>query len=391
MARVYMTQSAMSEKSSMRILHVYKTYFTDTMGGIEQVLLQLTRGLSDWGVQNRLLVVSPNARPAVIARPEADVYRYPITAQLASNPVSWQAMRSFKQHLAWADVVHYQFPWPFADLLHQLHQDRKPSIVTYQSDIVRQKKLMTLYRPLMSRFLDAVDIVVATSPNYLDTSKVLSQLARRPEVIPNGLDTSSCPPAPEELVAHWRQALGEGFFLFVGVLRYYKGLETLVLAASRVSALIVIAGAGPEQERLRGLAEAGAVKNIRFLGHVSDQDKAALLQLARVFVFPSHLRSEAFGMSLVEAAMYAKPMISCDIGSGTSYINQHGVTGLVVPPEAPQALASAMERFLQEPGLAWTMGQAARQRYKQLFTGERMAASYFDAYQRLLANRSVCQ
>jgi rhamnosyl/mannosyltransferase len=368
----------------MRVLHVYKTYFPDTMGGIEQVLLQLTRGLKDLGVENRLLVLSPDASEAVIERPEATVYRYPITAQFASNPVSWQAMWHFREHLAWADVVHYQFPWPFADLLKLVHQRRKPSVVTYQSDIVRQKKLMTLYRPLMSRFLNSVDLVVVTSPDYLETSEVLSKLARRPQVIPNGLDECSCPRAPESLLAHWRQVLGEGFFLFVGVLRYYKGLETLVQAASLVDSVVVIAGTGPEEERLRALAAASSVNNLYFLGHISDADKAALLQLSRVFVFPSHLRSEAFGMSLIESSMYAKPMISCDIGSGMSYINQHEVTGLVVPPEAPQALANAMERFIQEPELGPVMGRAARQRYEQLFTGRRMAAAYLDAYQQIL-------
>ncbi len=375
----------LTAEASLRVLHVYKTYFPDTMGGIEKVLLQLTQGLFNRNVQSRVLVLSPNAQPSLIVRPEAEVYRYPITLQVASNPVSWQAWRHFDEHLSWADIVHYQFPWPFADLLHLVHKVNKPSIVTYQSDIVRQKTLMRLYRPLMIRFLNSMDNVIATSPDYLRTSEVLSHLERRPEVIPNGLDESSCPPAPESLVAHWRGILGDGFCLFIGVLRYYKGLDTLVLAAARVNALVVIAGDGPEEGRLRALAEAGSVANVRFLGHVSDADKSALLQLARVFVFPSHLRSEAFGMSLIEAAMHAKPMISCDIGSGTSYINQHNVTGLVVPPEAPQALASAMERFLNEPELARVMGSAARDRYEQHFTGEKMADSYFSAYQRLLA------
>ena len=368
----------------MRVLHVYKTYFPDTMGGIEQVLLQLTRGLADQGVHNRLLVLSPDAEPGTIARPEADVYRYPITAQLASNPMSVQAWRHFREHMAWADIVHYQFPWPFADLLDLLHKGRKPSVVTYQSDIVRQKRLATLYRPLMTRFLSSVDQVVATSPDYLESSPVLSQLARQPKVIPNGLDESSCPPAPASLLAHWRQVLGEGFFLFVGVLRYYKGLDTLIQAASRVNALVVIAGDGPEQERLRVAAQTLSATNIRFLGHVSELDKAALLQLARAFVFPSHLRSEAFGMALIEAAMYARPMISCDIGSGMSYINLHGVTGLVVPPEASAALADAMERLRLDHSFAQTLGQAARQRYEQFFTGRQMAAAYLAIYQRLL-------
>lgn len=369
----------------MRVLHVYKTYFPDTMGGIEQVLLQLTQGLSARDVQNRLLVLSPDAQPEIIIRPEATVYRYPITVQLASNPVSWKAWKHFREHVAWADIVHYQFPWPFADLLHLAQGVRKPSIVTYQSDIVRQKRLMTLYRPLQDRFLRSVDRVVATSPAYLETSPVLSKLASRPEVIPNGLDESSCPPASFQKLQQWRAMLGEGFFLFVGVLRYYKGLETLIDAAGRVSASIVIAGTGPEEERLKERAKARCLDNVKFLGHISDEDKAALLQLALAFVFPSHLRSEAFGMSLIEASMFARPMISCEIGSGTSYINQQGVTGLVVSPESPAELAGAMERLVRNPEMTHAMGQAARRRYEQLFTGRKMASSYLDSYQRMLA------
>lgn len=374
----------MTGEASLRVLHVYKTYFPDTMGGIEKVLLQLTEGLSRRNVHNRILVLSPDPLPAVIVRPEAEVFRYPITFEVASNPFSWQAWRHFEEHVTWADLVHYQFPWPFADLLHLSHRQRKPSVVTYQSDVVRQKVLMRIYRPLMFRFLNSVDSVIATSPEYLRTSEVLAQLGHEIEVIPNGLDDESCPPASESRVLHWRGSLGEGFCLFIGVLRYYKGLETLVRAASKVRTPIVIAGDGPELERLRALAKAESVTNLVFLGHVSEEDKAALLKLAGVFVFPSHLRSEAFGMSLIEAAMHSKPMISCEIGSGTSYINQHNVTGLVVPPETPQALASAIQRLIDEPDLAQRMGSAARNWYEKMFTGQQMAASYYAVYQRIL-------
>jgi glycosyltransferase involved in cell wall biosynthesis len=368
----------------MRILHVYKTYYPDTTGGIELVLRQLTRGLAALGVESRLLVLSPQSFPNVLDLPEATVYRYPITAQLASNPMSWAAWRNFGEHLKWADIVHYQFPWPFADLLHLCKAQKTPSVVTYQSDVVRQKRLMTLYRPLQDRFLRTVNRVVATSPVYLESSPVLSKLAHRPAMVPNGLDESCCPkPTPEKL-DHWKRLLGEGFFLFVGVLRYYKGLDSLIDAASRVDQLIVIAGAGPEEARLKKRAADAGLKNVRFLGHVSEEDKGALLQLARAFVFPSHLRSEAFGMSLIEASMFAKPMISCEIGSGTSYINLHGTTGLVVQPESPDELADAMLKITQVPIKARLMGEAARLRYEQMFTGKAMAAAYLEIYQRLL-------
>jgi len=194
--------------------------------------------------------------------------------------------------------VHYQFPWPFADMLHMSAACRKPSVVSYQSDIVRQRLLLHAYSPLMKRFLRSVDAVVATSPQYRESSPVLAGL---PEVrvIPNGIDEAGYPDPGAGNLQSWRESVGEGFFLFVGVLRYYKGLETLLRAARGFEGRIVIAGTGPEAGHLQEYAAREALDNVRFVGAVSDVDKMALLQLSRAFVFPSHLRSEAFGMSVL--------------------------------------------------------------------------------------------
>ena len=371
---------------NIRVLHVYKTYYPDTTGGVEMVLCQLMRALHPMGVENRLLVLSPEANPVRMEYPEAQVIRCRTSLEMASNPMSLSALGEFRRQLDWADIVHYQFPWPFGDLLHWLHGGRKPSMVSYQSDIVRQKNLMRLYRPLMRRFLASVDRVCATSPNYRATSAVLSQLGKRVDVIPNGMDAAMCPSATSEVLEQWKSRLGQGFFLFVGVLRYYKGLHTLVEASVGIDVPVVIAGSGPERDVLEAQARKQGASRIHFLGHVSEQDKSALLQLAGAFVFPSHLRSEAFGMSLVEASMHSKPMISCEIGTGTSYVNLDQVTGLTVPPENPAALRAAMQQLLNDPVKARLMGLAARQRYEEHFTGQCMAASYLRMYQELLVH-----
>ena len=375
---------------AIRVLHVYKTYYPDTTGGVEMVLQQLVRSLASMGVESRLLVLSPDPHPAQISFPGVVVIRCQTSFALASNPMSLSALGEFRRQLAWADVVHYQFPWPFGDLLHLLCGGRKPSVVSYQSDIVRQKNLMRVYRPLMQRFLERVDRVCATSPNYRDTSPVLSRLQKPVDVIPNGLDADMCPPAPDGVLQRWRARLGEGFVLFVGVLRYYKGLHTLIEASVGLDAPVVIAGSGPEAASLQALARKLGASRVLFLGHVSDEDKSALLQLCGCFVFPSHLRSEAFGMSLVEAAMYAKPMVSCEIGTGTSYVNLNGVTGLTVPPENSDAMRLALQQVLHHPEQAMDMGRAARQRYEENFTGQRMAQSYLQVYRQLLNQSARC-
>jgi glycosyltransferase involved in cell wall biosynthesis len=371
----------------LRVLHVYKSYYPDTVGGIEQVIAQLGTALAALGDESRIFTLSPDPVPAVLRRAEGEVHRCRTTLEIASNPLSFRAFRAFARQLEWADVVHYQFPWPFADLLHVACARGKPSVVSYQSDIVRQKWLLRGYAPLMGYFLRSVDAVVTTSPQYFDSSTVLARVANKVHVIPNGIDEASYPAPSPPLIEDWRSRVGEGFFLFVGVLRYYKGLRTLLRAAKGFAGQIVIAGTGPELEHLQDFAAREGLVNVRFVGTVSDEDKICLLHLARAFVFPSHLRSEAFGMSLLEAAMCGKPMICCEIGTGTSYINVDGVTGFVVPPEDPQALRQAMQRLLDDPKQAQVLGAAARARYEALFTADHMAKAYQAVYGELLSAR----
>jgi rhamnosyl/mannosyltransferase len=364
----------------LRVLHVYKSYYPDTVGGIEQVIAQLATALRASGDESRIFTLSPQADPPVLQRPEGEVHRARSVAEVASNPLSVTAFGEFRRQLDWADVVHYQFPWPFGDLLHLACARGKPSVVTYQSDIVRQKLLLRAYAPLMNRFLRSVDAVVATSPQYRQTSPVLGALPRTARVIPNGIDAASYPQPPRENVERWRDSVGEGFFLFVGVLRYYKGLRTLLQAAKGFAGRIVIAGSGPEAAHLRETASAEGLANVHFAGSVSDEDKMALLHLSRAFVFPSHLRSEAFGMSLLEAAMCSRAMVCCEIGTGTSYINVDGVTGIVVPPEDPDALRSALQRLMDDAPLAARMGNAARARLDETFSAQAMARAYHQLY-----------
>lgn len=126
------------------------------------------------------------------------------------------------------------------------------------------------------------------------------------------------------------------------------------------------------------------IDNIHFLGALQDDDKSALLQLCTCLVFPSHLRSEAFGISLLEGALYSKPLISSEIGTGTTFINIDGLTGLVVPPSDPRALRKAMDEIWFNPEKARTFGQAAQQRFEKLFTADKMIESYAGLYMSLL-------
>ncbi|AMP16210.1 glycosyltransferase family 4 protein [Collimonas pratensis] len=375
----------------MRVLHFYKTYQSESYGGIAQTIFQLCKCSSASGVESEVLTLSEAPEPAELMYHGHLVHRVKQDLQIASTGFSLSAIRRFAQLAEDFDLVHYHFPWPFMDLAHFVTRMNKPSVVTYHSDIVRYKVLLQLYRPLMHRFLSSVDAIVATSPNYLQTSSVLAGYKEKTQVIPIGLDKSSYPKPSEAVTEQWRQRIGGRFFLFVGAIRYYKGLHILLDAAHGTDYPIVIVGAGPiEKELKRHAAELG-LNNVIFLGIVNDEDKVALLRQCYALVFPSHLRSEAFGISLLEGAMYGKPMISSEIGTGTSYINNHGETGLVVPPSDPAAFRAAMQQLWNNPDQAQAMGVRAQARYQKLFTARVMGESYATLYRDVLAMRGVTE
>lgn len=373
----------------MRVLHFYKTYYPDSVGGIEQVIRQLCVGTSRLGVTNTVLSLSRQKNLAPIQFDGHVVQRVPLNFEIASNACSVQAIGALARMARQADVVHYHFPWPFMDLAHFMARVDKPSVVSYHSDIVRQKRWLRLYQPLKHRFFDSVDAIVAASPNYLDSSTVLQRYRDKTRVITYGLDKATYPNVEPCRLAHWRAKVGPKFFLFVGVLRYYKGLHILLEAARGLDCPIVIVGTGPEEAALKEQAARLGLTQLMFAGALEEADKAALLSLCYGLVFPSHLRSEAFGISLLEGAMYGKPMISCEIGTGTTYINRGGETGLVVPPSDPAALRAAMQTLWNDAGLARRMGARAEQRYHELFTSEQMAAGYTDLYKELVARRTT--
>lgn len=368
----------------MRVLHFYKTSFPDTVGGIEQVISQIARGSKNFGIETDVLSLSKDRLPRTIKVDGYNVHRAQLDLQIASTGFSASSFSRFAKLAEKADVINYHFPWPFMDIVHFMTRVKKPTLVTYHSDIVRQKFLLKLYRPLQNKFLGSVDSIVASSPNYLATSAVLKKFSSKVSVIPIGLDKSSYLISTPQRLKFWRDKLSPKFFLFVGVLRYYKGLHTLLEAAQRTDYPIVIVGAGPIEEELKAKVFKLGLRNISFLGQVSDEDKIALITLCYAVVFPSHLRSEAFGISLLEGAMFGKPMISCEIGTGTTFINIANETGLVVPPSDFLKLRQAMQYLWEYPEEASKMGKYAEERYWKYFTADQMVKSYVELYEKLV-------
>jgi len=369
----------------VRVLHVYRTYFPDTQGGLEEVIRQICLNTQTLSVDSRVLTTSSNPASAPIDLNECTVYQNRKHIEIASCSIALGAVPEFKRQLAWADIVHYHFPWPFADILHFAVNVNKPTVVTYHSDIVRQRLLGWAYRPLMNRFLSSVDSIICTSPNYFATSDVLSRHAHKVNIIPIGInDLPARHIQKEEVDIEIEAQYGRDFFLFVGVMRYYKGLHILLQAAHNASYRFVLVGSGPIEQDLKEQAKKMGLNNVTFAGYLPDRVKNHLFNLAIAVVFPSYLRAEAFGITLLEGARHGRPLISTEIGSGTSHVNIHGETGLVVPPGSHTALRRALDQIWHNRETAKHMGNQARKRYEKLFSGKVMGERYFALYQSML-------
>jgi glycosyltransferase involved in cell wall biosynthesis len=349
----------------MRVLHVGK-FYPPHRGGMERVLetvCQVSRGL----VQSRVLVT--NASPVTV---EEDIEGVPVTrigtvgaaGSVHVAPAFVSALRR-----AEADLMILHEPNPWALLSWSIARPRVPLAIWYHSDVVRPALQYALfYAPVARGPYTRAQRFIVSSPALARHAAALARYQDRIRVIPFGID-----PAP------WRPAAGVSngnrapFFLFAGRHVDYKGVDVLLRALAGSALTAVIAGDGPRRAAWQRLAgELGLDGRVTFTGEIPDDELRRLMQACDAFVLPSVTRAEAFGYVQIEAMAAGKPVISTDVPSGVSWVNEHDRTGLVVPAGDPAALRAAMHRLAADPDLRAALGAAGRARVEQEFTLERL-------------------
>jgi len=372
----------------MHIVHIYKDY-APVLGGIENHLRDLAEAQACAGHDVTVLVTQQRGLPAsderiagvrvVKARRWLDVQSAPIAA-------------SFPQLVAQltrnADIAHLHAPYPIGEACNLLCGRAHRTVVTWHSDIVRQKTLLRFYAPLLRRVLAHADRILPTSEIYARSSPWLRPHLDKCTYVPLGIDPQRFAPTARtldraaELRAQWTAGLDAPLVvLSVGRLRYYKGLDDLIRAlVTCPNTVAVIAGDGPMRTEWQALAESlGVAARVRFVGSPSDDDLPACFRAADVYALPANVRAEAFGIAVLEAMASNLPVVTTEVGSATSWINQHGVTGCVIPPHDPAALAAALDS-LRDPATRRRMGDAARARVLAEFTRALMVQRVLAAY-----------
>ena len=238
------------------------------------------------------------------------------------------------------------------------------------------------YQGVRARLSNRVDVVTTPSCYTLNTITELGFFGRaRRLVVPNSHGFRT-----EELARLGAEQLGEPHLpgklrlLYLGRLETIKGIDVLCEAFAGIAGAypqvrLDVAGSGAREASLR--EQYSGLPSIRFHGHVMGAEKEKLIAAADVLVMPSVVR-EVFGISIVEAYAYGKPVIASRIG-GRPELVREGETGLLVEPGDVAALQNSIRRMADEPDLAMSMAPICRQT-AQAYTMEAVTDGYLAAY-----------
>ena len=353
-----------------RVLLLGKAY-PPWVGGVEKHMEDLARHLHRRGWEVDVLCAAANGTHSRETRDGVNVHRLAARGRLWSQPLALGYVTACRRLARNADIVHLHVPNPLGELASVLASGKKPLVVTWHSDVVRQRIAAPVLVPLERACLRRAECVLATSPPYARNSPRLSEFAGKVRIVPLGLDLerfdsllASSEPAMESAAERYEQPIT----LCVARLVSYKGLGFLIRAMPGLPGSVIVVGDGPLRNDLLALADNLGVGNrLHIEAGLSDAELACRYRIADVFVLPSVQRSEAFGIVQLEAFAAGLPVISTALPTGVPWVNQDGVTGLVVEPANTNALAAASRRLLRDNPMRQSMGRAARNRVETSF------------------------
>jgi len=353
--------------TGIRPLHIAK-FVPPPYAGVEAHADTLLRALLP-EIEGTLVAGDWPTRPPGLLQPPYRVLSAPGLAMFGNLPLSpgvvWHARRELRSGRC--NLLHLHAPNPIGDVAGLVCGARVPVVMTWHSDIVRQRTMLQFYRPVQRRALQRADRIVVFTPKHYESSAQLHQIDVSAKIVkvPIGIDFSRLDAAhadPAVRAAIDTFARGRPVALTVGRHVYYKGYEYLLAALARLRSdtVLVMIGSGVLTPQLQRQAkELGIRERVLFLGEIDDAGLAAAMHRCDFFCLPSIERSEAFGIASAEAMSCGKPTVVCELGNGVNYLNREGLTSLTVPPRDVAALADAVDTLARDAGLRQRMGAAA--------------------------------
>ncbi|MGB8452457.1 MAG: glycosyltransferase [Anaerocolumna sp.] len=368
----------------IKILQINKLYYPVT-GGIERVVQQIAEGLKE-KTDMEVLVCRNRGKTVTEDINGVKITRAGSLGILSSMPISLAFISKLRKLSKDKDVLHFHMPFPLGDLACLLSGYKGKVVVWWHSDIVRQKKLMKLYRPIMERFLKRADVIIVATQGHIDGSDYLPGYRDKCAIIPFGVE----PMIEYRGAQYLKKAVpihkDKINLLFVGRFVYYKGCEVLLRAVSQVDGIeLTMVGSGELEAKLKEEAVLLGIQNrINFRGNLDENELNKAFEDCDVFVLPSVLKSEAFGLVQIEAMAYGKPVINTKLPSGVPYVSIDHLTGLTVPPDDVQALANAIQWMVEHEDERIEMGRRARERVEECYQMNVMLNRIMYTYESLI-------
>ena len=365
----------------VKITHLFKTYFPDSQGGLEEAIRQIGKYSVKNGYDVKVVSVSNN--PIKTTLDGIKVESFKRTFGNNSFPVSFSLVRNFRSIIKDTDIIHIYYPYPLTELLTLLSFTSKPIVVTFVCDIFERKIFRFLYKPFIFLLFKKAKYIVPINENLYASTKFLHRYKDKIRVINLWIDSERMNKLDKSLLIGKENIIPNKFAVFVGVLRWYKGLDILLDSAKHIKYEIIIIGKGPLYEHLNQRINDEKIENVKLLGYVEEELMIDYVKNCSFLVLPSISPAEAFGQVLLEASFFSKPMISTELGTGTSYVNKHNETGFVIEPNNSNALAEAMNTLFNNDELRLKMGESANNRLKTIFTEDFQGHKYDEIYKSL--------
>lgn len=367
-------------KKSLKILEVNKAYYPH-VGGIESLVKQYAEAFSKRSNLKVLVCRDEKGRTEYENINNVRVIKCGSFGTYFSCPVSFSFISRFRKLSRNADVVHINTPFPLADLALLLSDYKGKIVISWHSDVVKQKRLLFFYKPLMMKLLERADLIITATQGHINSSPYISKFSEKCRVIPYGLDID------KYLSLKRRPVLTEKLYdkssikvFFTGRLVYYKGVDILIKAFKKVrNCELFIAGTGKLENELKEYAEKNNIDSVHFLGFLEDDDLKCAFADCDIFVLPSVANSEAFGIVQLEAMIYSKPVINTSLPTGVPYVSVDGISGITVKPSDPDKLADAINLLAKDENLRHAYGKNAFRRVQELFNSENVLEELFNA------------
>ena len=362
----------------LKVAHLGK-FYPPVRGGMERAVQVLCSSTRD-RLEHEVIAFNTNRTSTAERVDGISVTRVGTWLRAGAVPVAPGLIRRLRSLRADVAVLHEPNPW--ALVAWAAAAPDVPVAIWFHSEVVRPRAQYELfYAPLAERVYPQARRFIVSSPTLARAATPLAPYQDRITVIPFGVDASAF--SSSAIATHargLRASVAGPLLLFAGRLVPYKGLDVLIEAAAPLAVTVVVVGDGPMREAWIRQAQSMAGRaRVLFVGEVAEPELRAWLQACDALVLPSVTRAEAFGLVQLEAMAAGKPVISTDLPTGVPWVNQHGVTGLVVPPRNPIALRGAIQTLIGEPGFAERLGHAGASRAGRDFTTAKMA----DAFVRL--------